>query len=104
MPSVVCTNPAPKFKVPPVPFLVIPVEFTFPLNVTVPDVLVLVNLPVVVNPPIDCAVPDTDMPVDPKFTLALVLLLMKLPVPKVTVPAPVLVIVPVTELVMLPEV
>ncbi len=106
VPIVVCNSPAPRFIVPPVPFIVIPVEFTLPVNVTTPPVLVHDNLPVVINPPMVwlAAVPVIVIAEEPKLTFALVLLLTKLPVPNVIVPAPVLVIVPVAELVSVPVV
>ena len=65
-PEKVCVNPEPKFKVPPVPFMVKPAPFIFPVKVAVPPVFVMEIKPVVVKPPIDwLAVPDIVIPPDP---------------------------------------
>lgn len=102
--DVVCVNEVPRFNVPPDPVQEMPAQFTFPVKVAVPDVFVLDTSPVVTKPPIVCEaiVPTMGIAEDPKFTLALVFKLAKLPLPMVMVPVPVTVIVPVAEFVTLP--
>ena len=56
VPEKVWVNPLPKFNVPPDPLIVSPAPVTFPINVAVPDVLVMETRPVVVNPSILCVV------------------------------------------------
>ena len=56
VPVKVCVNEVPRFKVPPVPLIVKPAPFTFPVNVAVPAVLVIDTVPVVVKSSIFCGV------------------------------------------------
>ena len=105
-PVKVCVSPDPRFKVPPVPFIIKTTPFTLPVKVTVPVAFVMDTFPVVVKPPMLCeaAVPVIVMGEDPKLTLALVLELIKLPVANVMVPVPEKAIVPVALFVILPDV
>jgi hypothetical protein len=61
----------PKFNVPPLPFIVNPAALIFPVNVAVPEVLVIDIAPVVVNWPIDWAdaVPEIVTPPEPDVTV-----------------------------------
>ena len=78
VPEKVCVNPEPKFKVPPVPLIVNPAPFMFPVKVAVPPVFVMEIKPVVVKPFTDwLAVPESVIPPEP---LVIVPLFTKLPV------------------------
>ncbi len=55
IPVNVCVSPAPRFKVPPFPFIVNAPPFTLPINVAVPAVFVIETVPVVVKPSMLCA-------------------------------------------------
>ena len=52
VPLKVWLNPAPRFRVPAVPFKVSPTPFTDPVRVATPEAFVIDTRPVVVNPPI----------------------------------------------------
>ena len=52
VPLKVWDNPAPRLRIPAVPFIVKAAPDTFPVNVAVPETFVIDTVPVVVNAPI----------------------------------------------------
>ena len=52
VPEMVWVNPTPRFRVPPDPIMVRPVEFALPVKVAIPEVFVIETAPRVVKPEI----------------------------------------------------
>src|ERR1041385_6375268 len=71
VPVIVCAKEVPRFRVPPTPLIVRAPRDVFPCNVAVPEVFVMDNVPVVVNPAIlgAATVPLSKTSNDPKFRL-----------------------------------